>query len=163
MGTGVPFEMTVDTLSSLLYVRFFGVVNVEARRAALGEARHLISTRNLSRVLTDYREATFRFDSFEAANHFATAMATSPELRQCRVAFVGERSQVNNFLVETLTAARGLHSHRFHDCEAALAWLSEPCVTRRPVAEPRVAHADPLREPMRRRCGKSDGGRDEAV
>ena len=139
MGTGVPYETTVDASSSLLYVRFFGVVNIESRTAALREARHLISTRNLTRMLTDYREASLRFDSFDAANQFATAMATAPKLRRCRVAFVGERNQVNNFLVETLTDARGLHCQRFYDREAALAWLSEPCSTSGRATVPRVA------------------------
>lgn len=112
-----------DETYELIDVRYRGSVSVADRLDAFRQSLALLGGTGYRRLLIDYLDAQHQLGTFDQINAFASTISNDPVLRQCRIAFVGNRSQQFNATVETLADARRYPFQRFFDRTAALAWL----------------------------------------
>jgi hypothetical protein len=109
----------------LIDVCYTGCVTIAHRTEAYHRTLVLLDKTGYRRIVIDYTRARPQAESFGDINNFVNLISTDPVLQQCRIAFVGKPQQLFNTTVETLADARHYPFKRFHDREAAFAWLSE--------------------------------------
>ena len=119
----MPFHVSADPGHRLVHVAYEGLTTIDHRLRALAHGEALLRATGYRRVLVDMRQATHAEEPLDRSNAFATRMAQSEEVRQCRLAYLVPPHQHANRLVETMAVARHLDVERFERVEEALAWL----------------------------------------
>ena len=127
-------------------MRYFDCVSVEQRGAAMDQTLVILRDSGIRRIAIDYDQARLRDDPVAIMSAFATRIATSAELRQCHIAFIGRRGHQFNITIETLASARGYGARRFFDRDSALAWLrAQPLAAALPAPAARARGGRSLR------------------
>ncbi|MBW3549261.1 MAG: hypothetical protein KY442_00155 [Proteobacteria bacterium] len=119
----MAYTVSTDDGHELIDVRYRGCVSIGSRIQAMNETLVLLDSTGYRRIMVDYLEAKAHLDSLASASAFASLISSDPQLRQCRITFVGSRTQQFNAVVETLADARHYPFKRFYDRASALAWL----------------------------------------
>lgn len=121
----MPYDFAIDQERQLIGVRYSGVVTLEERRAAaqhvLGEA----ASPDMRRILLDYRPATSLARDEAAADALVDYLARTLGERRARVAWLVNYDHQLHPLVEGKLREGGIATARFHDPDAALAWLQK--------------------------------------
>jgi hypothetical protein len=117
------YAVTRNEPQQIIEVRYFDLVTVAERAAAMDETLVILGATSLRRIAIDFNDARAGIEAFQDTNAFATRVATNALLRQCRIAFVGAASNRFNVVLETLSDARGYGFRRFFDRPSAIAWL----------------------------------------
>jgi len=120
----MPYDVQHDERAAHIDVRYSGCVSIAERTAAMNETLAVIRGHGPCRILIDFDQARLHDVPLAAQSAFATVIATRPELRPCRIAFVGHERNGFNTAIETLSAGRGYRFRRFFDRDTALAWLA---------------------------------------
>ena len=145
----MPHRITVDPVAGVVHARYLGEVTLEERELIIGAALERSREAGLSRILLDFREA--HTAGADEAAYDRVAAYWAPRLMQSRLAcLVTYDHQISN-RIEQLVRARGVAVERFHDFDAAMAWLAEPDGDAGDAAGPpaAAAQAPPPTDPRR--------------
>ena len=143
----MSYEVTCNDPLQLVDVRYFDCVSVEQRAAAMDATLAILRATDIRCIAIDYDQARLRDDPVATMSAFATRIATSAELRECRIAFIGRAGHQFNLTIETLASARGYGARRFFDRDSAVAWLTAAAPAPAPL------EGGPRTPPARRMAG----------
>ncbi len=118
-------ELRTDPALALVEVVYRGPTGAAERAKAIHEGARLLSELGFRRVLVDLREATIAVEPTHVLAGLAHHMAHAPAVGNSRLAYLVSPEQEANRIIENMASARHMRVERFHQREAALAWLLE--------------------------------------
>lgn len=121
----MPYTVNVEPRHRLVRVVYTGTITLAERQAAVQEVMHILASVQYRRVLIDLSAASAADEALGLSNSFATVLATTPLIRDSRLAYVVNPHDNGNRLIENLASARHVALRRFPDGESALLWLAE--------------------------------------
>lgn len=119
----MSFTVTVEPQHQLVRVVYSGTITIAERHAAVQEALRVQAPVQYRRLLIDLSAASPAAEALGLSNSFATVLATTPVIRDSRLAYVVNPHDHGNRLIENLASARHVAVRRFHDSQSALDWL----------------------------------------
>lgn len=119
----MSFTVTVEPQHRLVRVVYRGTITIAERHAAVREAMRVLAPVQYRRLLIDLSAASAAAEALGLSNSFATVLATTPQIRDSRLAYVVNPHDHGNRLIENLASARHVAVQRFHDSQSALGWL----------------------------------------
>lgn len=116
-------ELRADPALALINVVYYGELAASEREQTIHETARLLSETDFRRVLVDLREATIVSEPTHVLVALAHEIAHAPALYSSRVAYLVTPEQEANRIIENMAVARDVLVGRFHDRDAAIAWL----------------------------------------
>lgn len=135
----MAYNIFLERDGRILRVSYSGRVDIAERGAAAGKALEQSTYDDINRFLLDYRQATCLVGDQPSSEALAQFLADKLRQRNARIAWVVTHGHQLSPRVENLTHDFGVANRRFHDLEAAFAWLEQPDAPEpKPVPEPEM-------------------------
>ena len=119
----MPHTLHHDVEHALIEVRYRGRVDCAEREHAIQDVGERLSRLQVGRLLVNLRAAELADEPTHVRAALANAMAHAMTVFRCRLAYLVAADQEANRIVENMATARDMPVARFHEREAAIAWL----------------------------------------
>lgn len=149
----MPYEVLLEHDKRILRVNLSGQLDISERRAVVVSVLARAAHEGIDRLLLDYRRAT-AFIGDDASNQaLAKYLSDGLDHSSAKLAYLLTHDHQLSPDVERLARDLGLASQRFHDLDAAFAWLEQ--VDAGMLGAPPVT-ASPLRRALALSMSASD-------